>query len=97
MIVCPGLGGNAGFSRPLIKIKVCYFSYTSIYSVNVLSVGRATQQVNKIATPQGSKLTIFMDWVIFWIFLTDFRRMPISFKLGILVRFSEDHGYYNKK
>ena len=28
--------------------------------------------------------TIFMDWVIFWMFLTDFSLMAISFKLGIL-------------
>jgi len=34
-----------------------------------------------------------MDWVIFWIFLTDLRRKPIIFKLGILLGFSEDHGY----
>ena len=28
--------------------------------------------------------TIFIDIVIFWMFVTDFSRMAISFKLGIL-------------
>ena len=28
--------------------------------------------------------TIFMDWVIFWMLVTDFSLRPISFKLGML-------------
>ena len=31
--------------------------------------------------------TIFMDWVIFWMFLTDFSLMAMSFKFGILVAY----------
>ena len=33
--------------------------------------------------------TIFMDCVIFWMFLTDFSRMAMSFKFGILVYLSD--------
>ena len=42
------------------------------------------QNLIEIKHNSKSNLTIFIDCVIFWIFLTDFSLIPINFKLGMV-------------